>query len=143
VTRTWPLRGLTDTKEGRLAVIVVVTGLLVVGLRLADVVATHKADDAADAVRESLRTELRPLPDDDLTAFAADSGPVEVATERALRGQPARLLALGAGEDEDTPSSVVPVVLVVETGWAWQARCIRAVLQGHGTVLTEVRRSHC
>jgi hypothetical protein len=143
VTRTWPLRGLTDTKEGRLAIIIVVGGLLVVGLRLADVVATRRADAAADDVRQALRTELRPLPDDDLTEFAADSEPVAAATERALRDQPARLLALGTGEDEDTPSSIVPVVLVIETGWAWQARCIRAELQGHGTVLTEVRRSHC
>jgi len=140
---TRPLRGLTDTKEGRLAIIIVVSGLLVVGLRLADVVATRKADDAADSVRQALRTELRPLPDDDVTGFAADSGPVEDATERALRDQPARLLALGTGEDEDTASSIVPVVLVIETGWGWQARCIRAVLQGHGTVLTEVRHSHC
>ena len=143
MTRTWRLRGLTDTKEGRLAIILVVGGLLVVGLRLADVVATHKADDAADAVRQALRTELRPLPDEDLTGFAVDSGPVTDATERALRGQPARLLALGTGDEEDTPSPVVPVVIVVETGWGWQARCIRAEVQGRGTVLTDVRRSHC
>jgi hypothetical protein len=138
VARTWPLRGLTDTKEGRLAVIVVVAGVLVVGLRLADVIAAHKADDMADDVRRELRTELGPLPDDELAAFGVDSSTVEQAAERALRHQPARLLAIGASED-----TAPPLVLVVETGWAWQARCIRAELRGHGTVLTEVRRSHC
>ena len=132
------MRGLTDTKEGRLAIIIVVAGVLVVGLRLADMIATHKADDAADDVRRALRTELHPLPDDELAAFAADGSAVEDAAERALRHQPARLLAVGAAED-----TAPPVVLVVETGWGWQARCIRAELRGHGTVLTEVRRSHC
>jgi hypothetical protein len=138
VAPRWPLRGLTDTKEGRLAIIIVVAGVLVVGLRLADVVATHRADAAADDVRRALRTELRPVPDDELAAFGDDSSGVEDAAARALRHQPARLLAVGAAEDT-TP----PVVLVVETGWGWQARCIRAELRGHGTVLTEVRRSHC
>ena len=136
--RTWPLRGLTDTREGRLAIIIVVAGVLVVGLRLADVVATHKADDAADDVRRALRTELRPLPDDELVTFASDSSPVQDAAERAVRHQPARLLAIGAPED-----TAPPVAVVVETGWAWQARCVRAELRGHGTVITEVRRSPC
>jgi hypothetical protein len=153
VARTWPLRGLTATKEGRLAVIIVVAGVLVVGLRLADVVAAHKADDMADDIRRSLRTELGPLPDATIAAFGTESSgsagssessagaganPVEQATERALRHHTARLLAIGASDD-----TAPPLVLVVETGWGWQARCIRAELKGHGTVLTTVRRSHC
>jgi hypothetical protein len=143
VARTWPLRGLTESREGRLAIIIVVGGILVVGLRLLDVVAAHKADDAADDIRRSLRTELSPLSDDQLAAFGADdeNAPgtvIESAAQRALDHRPARLLAIGASED-----TAPPVVLVVETGWAWQARCIRAELRGHNTVLTEVRRSHC
>jgi hypothetical protein len=148
VARTWPLRGLTATREGRLAVIIVVAGVLVVGLRTADVVAAHKADDMADDIRRSLRTELSPLPDDAIAAFGVGSsesgsesggtGAVEAAAERALRHHTARLLAIGASDD-----TAPPLVLVVETGWGWQARCIRAELRGHGTVLTTVRRSHC
>jgi hypothetical protein len=143
VTRTWPLRGLTETREGRLAIIIVVGGVLVVGLRLADVIAAHRADDAADDVRRALRTELSSLSDEQIATFTADEsdgadGVVENAAERALDHRPARLLAIGATEDTSPP-----LVLVIETGWAWQARCIRAELRGHGTVLTEVRRSHC
>lgn len=145
MARTWPLRGLTATREGRLAVIIVVAGVLVVGLRLADVVAAHKADDMADEIRLSLRTELSPLADEDITAFGTRSdsgsdgtGAVEAAAERALRHRTARLLAIGASDD-----TAPPLVLVVETGWGWQARCIRTELRGHGTVLTTVRRSHC
>jgi hypothetical protein len=154
VARTWPLRGLTATREGRLAVIIVVAGVLVVGLRLADVVAAHKADDMSDDIRRSLRTQLSPLTDDEIATFGAGSsepgssepgssegggtGAVEAAAQRALRHHTARLLAIGASDD-----AAPPLVLVVETGWGWQARCIRAELRGHGTVLTTVRRSHC
>ncbi|MGH9215861.1 MAG: hypothetical protein ACRDZS_06365, partial [Acidimicrobiales bacterium] len=58
--------GLTETKEGRLAIIVVVGGVLVVGGTLANVAMNNVADDRAERIRAALRQDLVSVSDETL-----------------------------------------------------------------------------
>ena len=49
----------------------------------------------------------------------------------ALVGQPAQVLGVDRPEDD-------AIVVAVQSGWAWQVRCIEAELRGDATVLTYV-----
>ena len=129
---------MTETKEGRLAIIVAIAGTVLVGGSFVNVLGNNAADDAADGVRAELRTELGELPDDEELTFPVDSGPITSAVDRALGSREGRLVTVGRPDDHRRLT-----VVVVETGWTWWLRCIRAELRGGGTVLTHVASGPC
>jgi hypothetical protein len=130
------IRGLTDTKEGRLVVICVLGGSLMLAIALGNMAMAASADDTASNVRRSLRRELASVDDATLAAYPASAGEIEAVAVDALVGQPARVL----GVDRPDPDAVV---VAVQSGWAWQVRCIRAELRGDATVLTYVDAHPC
>lgn len=129
--------GLTDTKQGRLTVIVAIAGVFLVGTTFANVLGNNAADDTADDVRSALRQELAELPDDADLTFPAEQPPIEEAVDRALHGRRGRLVAIGR------PDHRRLTVVAVETGWTWWVRCVRAELRGAHTVLTRVAHGPC
>jgi hypothetical protein len=130
------VRGLTDTKEGRLTVIVAVGGTLLVAASFANVWMANAADDEADQIRRALRRGLSPVSDETLDAFP-DSGPeIEDAVRQALADEPARLVRVTRPDGDE-------VVVAVESSWGWQLRCIEAEMRGGGTVLTDHHTGTC
>jgi hypothetical protein len=132
-------RGLTESKDGRLAIIVALAGTVLVGASFVNVLGNNAADDAAERVRHGLRTELSELPDDAELTFPVDGAPIEAAVAQALAmdGRRGQLVAIGR------PDHRHMTVVAVETGWTWWLRCIRAELRGQGTVLTRVAPGPC
>jgi hypothetical protein len=130
------VRGITETKEGRLTVIVAVAGTLLVAVAFANVWMANRADDEADRIRRALRGGLAPVPDTALEEFPDSAPVIETATRRALTDQPARLVRITQPDDDE-------VVVEVETSWGWQLRCVEAELRGGGTVLTDPRSGPC
>lgn len=130
------IRGLTDTKEGRVVVICLVGGSLMLVVALGNMAMASAADDTAGEVRTALRRELAAVDDDTLAAYPQTAGEIEAAAVDALVGQPARVLAVDRPEDD-------AIVVAVQSGWAWQVRCIRAELRGDATVLTYVESRPC
>jgi hypothetical protein len=130
--------GLADTREGRLTIIVIVGGTLLVALSFLDVWMANTADDEADEIRATLRRELAAVPDTTLDAFPDTADELAEAAGRAL-------------EDDDLPGRVArverpdrdEVVVSVESGLAWHPRCVEAELRGGGTVLTHRRSRPC
>jgi hypothetical protein len=131
------LTGLTDTKEGRLAIIIVVGGVLVVGGAIANVAMGNLADDRAAGVRRALRHDLAAVSDETLAAYPASRPTVESLVVQAVRDLPARVV--GSAQ----PADGGPVLVAVETRWGLQARCVTAELRGDATVLTEVAGGAC
>ena len=130
------IRGLTDTKEGRLVVICLVGGSLMLVVALGNMAMASTADDTAAEVRTALRRELAAVDDDTLAAYPQTAGEIEAVAVDALVGQPARVLGVDRPEDD-------AIVVAVQSGWAWQVRCIRAELRGDATVLTYVESRPC
>jgi hypothetical protein len=130
------VRGITETKEGRLTVIVTVAGTLLVAAAFANVWMANKADDEADRVRRALRGGLAPVQDTALDEFPDSVPVIETAARRALAGEPARLVRITQPDDDE-------VVVAVETSWGWQLRCVEAELRGGGTVLTDPHTGPC
>jgi hypothetical protein len=130
------IRGLTDTKEGRLVVICLVGGSLMLVVALGNMAMASAADDTAGEVRTALRRELAAVDDDTLAAYPQTAGEIEAVAVDALVGQPARVLGVDRPEDD-------AIVVAVQSGWAWQVRCIRAELRGDATVLTYVESRPC
>jgi hypothetical protein len=130
------IRGLTDTKEGRLLVICLVGGSLMLVVALGNMAMASNADDTAAEVRRALRRELAAVDDDTIAGYPQTAGEIEAVAVDALVGQPARVL----GVDRPEPDAVV---VAVQSGWAWQVRCIRAELRGDATVLTYVDAHPC
>jgi hypothetical protein len=130
------IRGLTDTKEGRLVVICLVGGSLMLVVALGNMAMASAADDTAGDVRTALRRELAAVDDDTLAAYPQTAGEIEAVAADALVGQPARVLGVDRPEDD-------AIVVAVQSGWAWQVRCIRAELRGDATVLTYVESHPC
>ena len=130
------IRGLTDTKEGRLVVICLVGGSLMLAVALGNMAMASSADNTAGEVRRALRRELAAVDDDTLAAYPQTSGEIEAVAVDALVGQPARVLGVDQPEDD-------AIVVAVQSGWAWQIRCIRAELRGDATVLTYVESRRC
>ena len=122
---------LADTKEGRLTIIVVVGGILLVALSFLDVWLANTADDEANEVRVALRRELAGVDDATLDAFP-DTGQ-EIADDAA---QALADAGLGARVTRVERPDRDEVVVAVETGMAWHPRCVEAELRGDGTVVT-------
>ena len=130
------IRGLTDTKEGRLVVICLIGGSLMLAVALGNLAMASAADDTAAEVRGALRRELAAVDDDTLAGYPQTAGEIEAVAVDALVGQPVRVLGVDRPEAD-------AVVVAVESGWAWQVRCIRAELRGEATVLTYVDARPC
>jgi hypothetical protein len=129
---------LADTREGRLTIIVVVGGTLLVALSFLDVWMSNAADDEADRIRSVLRRELVDVPDSRLDAFPGSADDLAEVAQGALAdaGAPGRVVRV-ARPDRDE------VVVSVDTGLGWHPRCIEAELRGEGTVLTHRRGRPC
>jgi hypothetical protein len=130
------LRGLTDTKEGRLVVIAVVGGSLLLAATIGNAVMAAAADRAADDARRSLRRELATVSDEVIDGYPGTATAIEQAAIKALAGQPARVLGSARPDHEE-------VVVAVQSGSGWQIRCIRAELRGDAVVLTYVESRPC
>jgi hypothetical protein len=135
---TAPTRaGLTDTKEGRLAIIVVIAGTILVVSAFANVLGNNAADTRARQVRAALREQLVGLSDAQALATPIDTKVIEGAVDRALAGHPGRMVAVGRPEHKRM------TVVAIETGWTWWPRCVHAELRGNHTVLTQVNNGTC
>jgi hypothetical protein len=132
------VRGITETKEGRLTVIIVVGGTLLVAVAFANVWMANAADDGADQIRRSLRTGLAEVADETIDDFPGSARAIEAATGRALaRGdEPGRIVSVTQQDGDE-------IVVAVETSFGWQLRCVEAELRGAGTVLTEHHSGPC
>ena len=71
--------GLTETREGRLVVICLVAGSLLLAAAAANIAMAGAADDAAQDVRRTLRRELSTVDDETLSAYPATA--TEIYTE--------------------------------------------------------------
>lgn len=130
------LRGLTATREGRLVVIGLVGGTLMLVAGGLNVAAGRAADHTAGEVQRSLRRELSLVSDETLTGYPGTVGTIETMADRAIGSRPARLVGTARPDGEE-------IVVTVQSGWGWQVRCIRAELRGDATVLTEVTARPC
>jgi hypothetical protein len=130
------LRGLTETKEGRLVVIAIVGGTLMIGAALVNLAMADAADSTADDVRRALRHELSAVSDEMIAGYPDSADAIEAVATDALRGEPARVLGSTQADGDE-------VVVAVQSGWGWQIRCIEAELRGDATVLTYVRPRPC
>ncbi|HEX8804139.1 MAG TPA: hypothetical protein VF743_08095 [Acidimicrobiales bacterium] len=130
------VRGLTETRDGRLTVIVIIGGSLLVIASFANVWMANVADDQAEDVRRALRTGLVDVTDETLAAFPETSAAIERAAARALAREPA--VVVGATQPDGDE-----VVVAVESRWGWQIRCVEAELRGAGTVLTDADDGPC
>ena len=128
---------MTDTKEGRLAIIVVVGGFLVVGGILANMAMNNVADDRAERIRRALRNDLVAVSDEVLADYPETRSSIESRAAGAVRDLPGQVVGSARPDDGD------PVAVAVETRWGIQSRCIIAELRGDATVLTEVRSGGC
>jgi hypothetical protein len=129
--------GLTETKEGRLAIIVVVGGVLVVGGTLANVAMNNVADDRAERIRAALRQDLVSVSDETLGDYPDTRDSIESRAAGAVRDRPGRVVGSARQDEGD------PVIVAVETRWGIQVRCVTAELRGDATVLTEVHSGGC
>lgn len=129
------LRGLTDTKEGRLVVIAVVGGTLMIAVALGNMAMAGSADSAAEDARRALRHDLATVSDEMIAGYPRSADDIEAIATEALRDEPARVLGTAVHDHE--------VVVVVQAGWGWHIRCIEAELRGDATVLTYVRPRPC
>ena len=130
------LRGLTDTKEGRLVVICVVGGSLLLAAAVLNVVMGRAADDTATTLRQSLRRELSLVSDESISAYPASATSIEELADKAVDGRGGRVLGTARPDGEE-------VVVAVQSGWGWQVRCIKAQLLGDATVITTVDARPC
>jgi hypothetical protein len=130
------IRGLTDTKEGRLVVIAVVGGTLMIGAALGNLAMAGAADGTADDVRRALRRELAAVSDEMIASYPDSADAIEEVAVEALQGVSAQVLGSARPGDDE-------IVVAVQSGWGWQIRCVRAELRGDATVLTYVEPRPC
>jgi hypothetical protein len=128
-------RRLTDTKEGRLVVIALVGGTLMIAASLGNMALADAADDTARDVRANLRRDLATVSDDAIADYPRSAEAIETVAVESLAGVSARVLGSRADGDE--------VVVAVQSGWGWQVRCVEAELRGDAMVLTYVRSRPC
>jgi hypothetical protein len=130
------VRGLTETKEGRLVVIALVGGTLMIAVALGNLVMAGAADSAADEARRLLRRELAAVSDDVIAGYPDSAEAIEAVAVEALQGESARVLGSTQPDEGE-------VVVAVQSGWGWQVRCVTAQLRGDATVLTYVQAQPC
>jgi hypothetical protein len=131
-----PRPRLTDTKEGRLVVIALVGGTLMIAASVGNMALADAADDTAREVRTILRRDLASVPDEAIADYPRSADAIETVAVEGLAGVPARVLGSRADGDD-------VVVVAVQSGWGWQVRCVEAELRGDATVLTYARSRPC
>jgi type II secretory pathway pseudopilin PulG len=131
-----PIRGLTETREGRLVVIAVVGGTLMIAVAVGNVMMADAADSAAEDVRRHLRRELAAVTDEMIAGYPDSAEAIESLAVDALEGQRASVLGSTRPDGNE-------VVVAVQSGWGWHMRCIEAELRGDATVLTYVEPRPC
>ena len=129
-------RGLTDTKEGRFVVIAVVGGTLMLAVAIGNLLLAGAADGDADRVRSVLRRELAAVPDELIEGYPETRSAIEAAAVDAVADEPGQLLGTTQVDDGE-------VLVRVQSGRAWQVRCVEAELRGDATVLTYVSAQPC
>ena len=127
--------GLTDSKEGRFVVIAVVGGTLMLAAAVGNLMMAGAADSAADEVRAALRRDLAVVTDEMIEGYPATRQAIEDVAVDSVVGGPGQVLGSALVDDK--------VVVAVQSGWGWQARCVEAELRGGATVLTYVRSRPC
>jgi hypothetical protein len=130
------VRGLTDSKEGRFVVIAVVAGTLMLAAAVGNLLVAGAADGDADRVRTALRRDLAVVSDELIEGYPDTRGAIEDVALAAVAGQPGQLLGTAQVDDGE-------VLVRVQSGRAWQVRCVEAELRGDATVLTYVRSEPC
>lgn len=130
------LRGLTDSKEGRLVVIGVIGGTLLVAAAILNLTMGRAADATADDLRASLRRQLALVSDESIADYPRSAPAIERRAVQAVGDRPARVLGTARPDGEE-------IVVAVQSGWGWQVRCVRAELRGDATVLTYVAARPC
>jgi hypothetical protein len=130
--------GLTESRNGRLVIICLVGGSLLLAAAGANVAMAGAADDSAEDVRRALRRELAAVDDETLAAYPATAAQIEAAAVSALVGSSGHVLGSAQPDGEGSE-----VVVAAQAGWAWQVRCIRAEMRGDATVLTYVEPRAC
>lgn len=130
------IRGLTDTKEGRLVVVALVGGTLMIAVAVGNVLMAGAADSAAEDVRRHLRRELAAVSDEMIAGYPDSAEAIESLAVDALEGQRASVLGSARPDGQE-------VVVAVQSGWGWHIRCIEAELRGDATVLTYVEPRPC
>jgi hypothetical protein len=132
------LRELADTREGRLTIIVVVGGSLLVTTAFANVWLANAADDQADRIRSALRRDLAVVSDEQLAAYPETLPAIEEAAQGALidAEEGGRLVRIDQPDRDE-------VVVAVESGLGWQRRCVEAELRGDATVITAHQPGPC
>lgn len=131
-----PIRGLTETREGRLVVIAVVGGTLMIAAAVGNVLMADAADSAAEDVRHHLRRELAAVTDEMIAGYPDSADAIENLAVDAVEGQRASVLGSARPDGHE-------VVVAVQSGWGWHVRCIEAELRGDATVLTYVEPRPC
>ena len=129
-------RGLTETKDGRLVVIALVGGTLMIAVAIGNLLAAGAADRAATEAREALRRDLSMVTDEMIATYPASRAAIEDLATEALAGERATVLGSTRLDDDE-------VTVAVESGFAWQVRCVEVELRGDATVLTYVRPRPC
>jgi hypothetical protein len=129
-------RGLTETKEGRLVVIAAVTGTLMILVAVGNLMAAGAADEAADRARAALRRELAAVSDEMIAGYPTTRAAIEEVATAAVAGERGRVLGSSRLDDHE-------ITVAVQSGFAWQVRCIEVELRGDAVVLTYVRPRPC
>jgi hypothetical protein len=129
------LRNLSDTKEGRLVIIAVVGGTLMIAASLGNLAMAGAADDTADEVRDLLRHELATVSDATIATYPDSAEEIEAVATEAIEGESARLLGSTRRGEQ--------VLVAAQAGWGWQVRCVEAEMRGNATVLTYVQSRPC
>jgi len=130
-----PWRGLTETKEGRFLVIAVVAGTLMIVVAVGNLLAAGAADRAADRAWAALRHDLAAVSDEMIAGYPDTRDAIEEVAVAAVADERGEVLGSARHDDE--------VTVAVQSGFAWQVRCIEAELRGDATVLTYVRPRPC
>jgi hypothetical protein len=129
------LRNLSETKEGRLVIIAVVGGTLMIAASLGNLAMASAADGTAGEVRDLLRHELSTVSDATLATYPDSADAIEALATEAIAGESAQVLGSTRRGDQ--------VLVAVQAGWGWQIRCVEAEMRGDATVLTYVRSRPC
>ena len=127
------LRGLTDT-EGRLVVIALVGGTLMLAAAAGNMALARAADETAQDVRSILQRDAAAVSDDALADYPGTADAIEEMAVEALAGEPAQVLVgpRRAQRDRRRP----PVGGAGRCGASSRAA-------GDATVLTYVRSQPC
>ena len=115
--------------------IAAVAGTLMILVAVGNLLAAGAADRAADRARAALRHDLATVSDEMIAGYPDTRDAIEEVAVAAVADERGEVLGSAQRDDE--------VTVAVQSGFAWQVRCIEAELRGDATVLTYVRPRPC